>query len=178
MRATPVLPAQAAQRSRSMIWSKSLATTARIALAAIATWGVLLAAPQPAAAQQASSMSVEEIRKCLCLQPRLQPLQDAWLARQRDFDEHQAQLAAIDREVVAQRQKLDPNDLVGQQVLKDLLSQQQALRDQIGQQFLPAVNKARDEYNAAVTEYNGVCTRPRYAGDENTARQNLSCPAP
>ena len=120
-----------------------------------------------------------EIQQCLCLQPRLQPLQDGWLEKQRAFDEQQAQLATVDKEVVAQRQKLDPNDIVGQQVLKDLLAQQQGLRDAISTRYLPEVNQARDAYNAAVAQYNGVCTRPRYSYDEAQARATpLACPAP
>jgi hypothetical protein len=131
-----------------------------------------------ALAQSTVPLTVPEIQQCLCMQPRLQPLQDAWLKSQHDFDEQQAQLANVNSEVASQRQKLDPNDLVGQQVLKDLLAQQQALRDAISTQYLPAVNQARDAYNAAVTQYNGLCTRPRYAGDEAKARETLSCPAP
>ena len=165
-------------RSKRLGMRAGLATMALLALIAPLAAQETSPAPTLAPANASTPLSVEEIRQCLCLQPRLQPLQDAWLARQRDFDEHQAQLAAIDKEVVAQRQKLDPNDIVGQQVLKDLLSQQQSLRDQIGQQYLPDVNQARDAYNAAVMQYNGTCTRPRYAGDENQARQNLVCPAP
>ena len=136
----------------------------------------LVAAGQ-AEAQSSGSMTVPEIQQCLCLQPRLQPLQDAWLAAQKDFDEHQRQLDAINQEVTAQRAKLDPEDTVGQQVLKDLMAQQQGLRDSVGSQYLPAVNKARNAYNDAVMEYNGVCTRPRYSLDEAKARQNLVCPA-
>ena len=132
-----------------------------------------------AQAQSATSLTVPEIQQCLCLQPSLQPLQDAWLEKQRAFDEQQAQLATVDKEVIAQRQKLDPNDIVGQQVLKDLLAQQQGLRDSIAIRALPEVNQARDAYNAAVTQYNGVCTRPRYSGDEAAARATpLACPAP
>jgi hypothetical protein len=124
-------------------------------------------------------LTVPEIQQCLCMQPRLQPLQDAWAQQQRAFDEQQAQLATVDKEVAAQRQKLNPNDLVGQQVLKDLLAQQQGLRDAIGARYLPEVNQARDAYNNAVAEYNGLCTRPRYSGDEAAARATpLACPAP
>ena len=109
----------------------------------------------------------------------LQPLQDAWLEKQRAFDEQQAQLSTVDKEVVAQRAKLDPNDIVGQQVLKDLLAQQQGLRDAISARALPEVNQARDAYNAAVAQYNGLCTRPRYSADEIAARAApLACPAP
>jgi len=133
-----------------------------------------------AMAQSASTpLSVPEIQQCLCMQPTLQPLQDAWLEKQRAYDEQQAQLATVDKEVIAQRQKLDPNDVVGQQVLKDLLAQQQGLRDAISTRTLPEVNQAREAYNAAVTQYNGLCTRPRYSGDEAAARAApLACPAP
>jgi hypothetical protein len=133
-----------------------------------------------ARAQSASTpLSVPEIQQCLCLQPRLQPLQDAWMEKQRAYDEQQAQLATVDKEVLSQRQKLDPNDIVGQQVLKDLLAQQQGLRDSISGRSLPELNLARDAYNAAVTQYNGLCTRPRYAADEAAARATpLVCPAP
>jgi hypothetical protein len=124
-------------------------------------------------------LTVPEIQQCLCLQPNLQPLQDAWLEKQRAFDEQQAQLGSVDKEVIAQRQKLDPNDIVGQQVLKDLLAQQQGLRDGISTRYLPEVNRARDTYNAAVTQYNGLCTRPRYSADEAAARATpLACVAP
>jgi hypothetical protein len=124
-------------------------------------------------------LTVPEIQQCLCLQPRLQPLQDAWLEKQRAFDEQQAQLGTVDKEVITQRQKLDPNDIVGQQVLKDLLAQQQGLRDAISTRYLPEVNQARDAYNASVAQYNGTCTRPRYSADEAAARATpLACPAP
>jgi hypothetical protein len=137
-----------------------------------------LCGPEAEAQSATVPLSVPEIQQCLCMQPKLQPLQDAWLEKQKDYDEQLAQLATIDKEVVAQRAKLDPNDVVGQQVLKDLLLQQQVLRDTIGTQYLPALNQAREAYNAAVMQYNGLCTRPRYSGDETAARATLSCPAP
>lgn len=148
-----------------------------------AATAILLATALLSAEAQAQSstipLSVPEIQQCLCMQPRLQPLQDAWSEKQRAFDEQQAQLATVDKEVIAQRQKLDPNDVVGQQVLKDLLAQQQGLRDAISTRYLPEVNQARDAYNAAVTQYNGVCTRPRYSGDEAAARATpLVCQQP
>ncbi|HVY99530.1 MAG TPA: hypothetical protein VHA35_08520 [Dongiaceae bacterium] len=137
-----------------------------------------LLAAGAAEAQSSGALTVPEIQQCLCMQPRLQPLQDAWLAAQKDYDEHRRQLDVINQEVTAQRAKLDPEDTVGQQVLKDLMSQQQALRDSVSSQYLPAVTQARNAYNDAVMQYNGLCTRPRYSVDEATARQNLVCPAP
>jgi hypothetical protein len=128
-----------------------------------------------AEAQSSAALTVPEIQQCLCLQPKLQPLQDAWLAAQKDFDEHQRQLDAINQEVTAQRAKLNPDDTVGQQVLKDLLAQQQTLRDSMSAQYLPTVTQARNAYNDAVMQYNGLCTRPRYGVDEANARQNLVC---
>src|SRR3954471_13667448 len=140
---------------------------------------VFLASSEAQAQSATIPLTVPEIRQCLCMQPSLQPLQDSWMEKQRAYDEQQAQLATVDKEVVAQRAKLDPNDLVGQQVLKDLLAQQQGLRDTISTRSLPEVNQARDAYNAAVTQYNGLCTRPRYSGDEAAARATaLACVAP
>jgi hypothetical protein len=140
---------------------------------------VFLSSAEARAQSATVPLSVPEIQQCLCLQPKLQPLQDDWLAKQRAYDEQQAQLATVDKEVIAQRQKLDPNDVVGQQVLKDLLAQQQGLRDAISARYLPDVNQAREVYNAAVSQYNGLCTRPRYSGDEAAARATpLSCVAP
>lgn len=135
----------------------------------------VLAFAPAAEAQSGPPLTVQEIQQCLCTQPKLQPLQDAWLARQNEYDERQRQLQAIDAEVAAQRQKLNPDDAVGQQVLKDLMAQQQVLRDSISSQTLPALTRARDAYNTAVEQYNGVCTRPRYSVDETAARQNLVC---
>jgi len=134
-----------------------------------------LVAAGTAEAQSSQSLTVPEIQQCLCLQPKLQPLQDAWRTAQNDYDEHQRQLDTINQEVTTQRAKLDPNDTVGQQVLKDLMLQQQTLRDSMTAQYLPAVNKARNAYNDAVMQYNGLCTRPRYSVDEQKARENLVC---
>ena len=151
----------------------------RLAVSLATPLVIALLVPAGASAQSASTpMTVPEIQECLCLQPRLQPLQDAWLARQKQFDDHQRELSVIDQEVAAQRQKLNPDDVVGQQVLKDLLAQQQTMRESINTQYLPAVTQARNDYNDAVQRYNTVCTRPRYSVDEALARQNLACPAP
>lgn len=140
---------------------------------------VFLSVTEARAQSATIPLTVPEIQQCLCMQPKLQPLQDVWSEKQRAYDEQQAQLATVDKEVLAQRQKLDPNDVVGQQVLKDLLAQQQGLRDAISTRYLPELSQARDAYNAAVTQYNGLCTRPRYSGDEATARATpLACPAP
>jgi hypothetical protein len=139
---------------------------------------VFLSSVEVLAQSATTPLTVPEIQQCLCMQPRLQPLQDAWLEKQRAFDEQQAQLATVDKEVIAQRQKLDPNDVVGQQVLKDLLAQQQGLRDTISVRSRPEVDQARDAYNAAVAQYNGICTRPRYSYDEAQARATpLTCVA-
>ncbi|HVO05058.1 MAG TPA: hypothetical protein VMT54_22875 [Candidatus Cybelea sp.] len=152
-------------------------------LSCVAVWPGRAAAqqtaplPAPTVPPSSAPLSVEEIQGCLCLQPQLQPLQDTWLARQHDYDEHQQQLANLDQQVKAQRQQLNPEDAVGQQVLKDLMTQEDELRAALQSQYLPAVNQARDAYNAAVERYNGACTRPRYSVDETKARQNLVCPA-
>jgi hypothetical protein len=164
---------------RGRLMEHSMPTMRLSTATAILLATVFLSGTEARAQSATIPLTVPEIQQCLCMQPKLQPLQDAWLEKQRVFDEQQAQLAIVDKEVVAQRAKLDPNDVVGQQVLKDLLAQQQGLRDTIGTRSLPEVNQARDAYNAAVTQYNGLCTRPRYSGDEAAARAApLACLAP
>ncbi len=87
-------------------------------------------------------------------------------------------MAAIDEQLKAQRKALDPNDLVGQQVLKDLIDQQLSLRDLIQSDLRPAYNQAVGAYNDLVGTYNAKCAaRPRYAIDVNEAEKSLSCPA-
>jgi len=66
--------------------------------------------------RRANALTVPEIQQCLACSPLSRCKKDAWMQKQQDFDEHQAQLRAIDQEVASQRQKLDPNDIVGQQV--------------------------------------------------------------
>jgi hypothetical protein len=125
------------------------------------------------------AMTVDEIRDCLCLEPRLKTDRDEMTIRQNLLGERQQQLAAVDEQLKAQRAKLDPNDIVGQQVLKDLIDQQLSLRDLIQSDLRPAYNQAVGAYNELVGTYNSKCaSRPRYAIDVNAAEKSLSCPAP
>ena len=125
------------------------------------------------------AMTVDEIRDCLCMEPRLKTDKDEMTIRQNLLSERQAQLAAVDTQLKAQREKLDPNDIVGQQVLKDLIEQQLSLRDLIQSDLRPAYNQAVGAYNELVGGYNSKCaSRPRYAIDVNEAEKSLSCPAP
>lgn len=124
------------------------------------------------------AMTVAEIRDCLCMEPRLKSDRDEMATRQNMLNERQQQLAAIDEQLKAQRKALDPNDLVGQQVLKDLIDQQLSLRDLIQSDLRPAYNQAVGAYNDLVGTYNAKCAaRPRYAIDVNEAEKSLSCPA-
>lgn len=125
------------------------------------------------------ALTVDEIKECLCMEPRLKSDRDEMSIRQNMLGERQQQLAAVDAQLKAQRQALDPNDLVGQQVLKDLIDQQLSLRDLIQSDLRPAYNQAVGAYNELVGAYNAKCAaRPRYAIDVNEAQKSLSCPAP
>ena len=129
-------------------------------------------------ASSGPAMTVEEIKDCLCMEPRLKSDKDEMATRQNMLGERQQQLAAIDEQVQAQRKALDPNDLVGQQVLKDLIDQQLSLRDLIQSDLRPSYNQAVGAYNELVGTYNAKCaSRPRYAIDVNEAEESLSCPA-
>lgn len=124
------------------------------------------------------AMTVDEIRDCLCMEPRLKSDREEMVTRQKMLGERQQQLATVDEQLKSQRQKLDPNDLVGQQVLKDLIDQQLSLRDLIQSDLRPSYNQAVAVYNELVGTYNGKCaSRPRYAIDVNEAEKSLTCPA-
>jgi hypothetical protein len=125
------------------------------------------------------AMTVPEIRDCLCMEQQMTTDRDDLDLRQDLLNERQQELANIDHQVQEQRASLSPEDTVGQQVLKDLMAQQQTLRTAVQNDLRPAYNTKVHELNAIVGKYNAQCVnRQRYAGDMQTAQQNLQCPKP
>jgi hypothetical protein len=165
-----VLAAQSASRAEGPACQRAQPALQQLAQNSGATAG--------GSAASGPAMTVEEIRDCLCMEPRLKSDRDEMTTRQNMLTERQQQLATIDEQLKAQRQALDPNDLVGQQVLKDLIDQQLSLRDLIQSDLRPSYNQAVGAYNDLVGTYNAKCaSRPRYAIDVNEAERSLSCPA-
>lgn len=157
------------------------------ALCGIAEAGSLQATPLPAGQVQlaqstitsGSSLSAAEIRDCLCMEQSMNSMRADISVRQDMLNERQQELANIDQQVKTHRAALAPDDTVGQQVLIDLMSQQQGLRNLLQNDLRPAYNKEVGQLNGIVAKYNDQCvSRPRYTADVKTAQQDLQCPLP
>jgi DNA-binding transcriptional MerR regulator len=134
----------------------------------------LAQSPNPNAA-----LTVTEIRDCLCMEQQMGSYREDLELRQDLLNERQQELANISQQVQEQRAALSPDDTVGQQVLKDLMVQQQSLRDLLQNDLRPAYNTEVNKLNALVSGYNGQCVnRQRYTIDIKTAQQDLQCPKP
>lgn len=139
----------------------------------------------PARAQDAESipsgpaLSVEELRGCLCQEPRLEAARQDIATRRAILDERQAQLTALDAQIAERRKTLDPNDVIGQELLKGSMAQAAALRDLIQSDVRLSLNQAVSDYNAMAAEYTETCVaRPRYVFDVDQAKKDLVCPVP
>jgi hypothetical protein len=134
---------------------------------------------QSTTATSGPALSVTELRDCLCMEQQMSTDRDDMAMRQDLLNERQQELSNLDQQVMEQRNNVQPQDTVGQQVLKDLMSQQQTLRTTVQNELRPAYNTKVDEWNALVARYNTQCAdRPRYTMDVKTAQQNLQCPKP
>jgi hypothetical protein len=135
-----------------------------------------------AVAQNAASgpaLSVEELKGCLCQEPQLEAARKEIATRRAMLDERQAQLNLLDAQIAERRKTLDPNDVIGQELLKNTMAQAAALRDLIQSDTRLSLNQAVSDYNAAAAKYTETCVnRPRYAYDVDMAKKNLVCPLP
>lgn len=133
-------------------------------------------------AQNAASgpaLSVEELKGCLCQEPQLEAARKEIATRRAMLDERQAQLNMLDAQIAERRKTLDPNDVIGQELLKNTMAQAAALRDLIQSDTRLSLNQAVSDYNAAAAKYTETCVnRPRYAYDVDMAKKNLVCPLP
>ena len=148
---------------------------ASLVSALVMTGGVALA--QNAASGPA--LSVEELKGCLCQEPQLEAARKEIATRRAMLDERQAQLNMLDAQIAERRKTLDPNDVIGQELLKNTMAQAAALRDLIQSDTRLSLNQAVSDYNAAAAKYTETCVnRPRYAYDVDMAKKNLVCPLP
>jgi hypothetical protein len=148
---------------------------ASLVSALVMTGGVALA--QNAASGPA--LSVEELKGCLCQEPQLEAMRKEIATRRAMLDERQAQLNMLDAQIAERRKTLDPNDVIGQELLKNTMAQAAALRDLIQSDTRLSLNQAVSDYNALAAKYTETCVnRPRYAYDVDMAKKNLVCPLP
>lgn len=153
-----------------------------IQLFAASLLSALLMSGSVALAQSAPSgpaLSVEELKTCLCQEPQLESMRKEVATRRAMLDERQAQLNALEAQIADRRKTLDPNDVIGQELLKNTMAQAAGLRDLIQSDTRLSLNQAVSEYNALAAKYTETCVnRPRYAYDVDMAKKNLVCPLP
>jgi hypothetical protein len=125
------------------------------------------------------AMTSDEIAACLCQKQTLDQLQSNVDVQGGLLQERQQELTNLDSQIKQQAARTPSSDLVGQQVLQDLIAQQIALRNLIQLQIRPAYNQQVNQLRQTIETYNAQCTvRPRYVLDVERAQQNLVCPMP
>jgi hypothetical protein len=145
---------------------------------------IVLGGWAPRAAAQSTppagpAMTPDEIAACLCQKQVLDTQQSNVDVQGGLLQERQQELTNLDTQIKAQAARTPSSDLVGQQVLQDLIAQQIALRNLIQLQIRPAYTQQLNQLRTTIETYNVQCTaRPRYVLDVERAEQNLVCPKP
>ena len=125
------------------------------------------------------AMTPEEIASCLCQKAVLDQQQSDTDVQGGLLQERQQELTNLDAQIKQQAERTPSTDVVGQQLLQDMIKQQIALRNLIQLQIRPAYNQQVNQLRQTVETYNAQCTlRPRYVLDVEKAQQNLACPKP
>ena len=125
------------------------------------------------------AMTTDEIAACLCQKEELDRQQSNVDVQGGLLQERQQELNNLDAQIKQQAARTPSTDVVGQQVLQDLIAQQIALRNLIQLQVRPAYNQQLNQLRSTIETYNGQCTtRPRYVIDVEKAQENLVCPKP
>jgi len=166
---------------RRLISTRLLFPTALIAVLALGADGTgrfpsAQAQSQPPAGP---AMTSDEIAACLCQKEVMEQQQSNVDVQGGLLQERQQELTNLDAQIKQQAMRTPSSDLVGQQVLQDLIGQQIALRNLIQLQIRPAYTQQLNQLRETVEGYNAQCTaRPRYVIDVEKAEQNLVCPKP
>lgn len=135
-----------------------------------------MALAQNATPVPGSVLTVDELRGCLCEDPRLALAREDIATRRAILNERQAQLTALDQQISDRRKTLDPNDVIGQELLKNSMAQAAALRDLIQSDVRLSLNQAVADYNERAAKYTATCVnRPRHAFDVDLAKKDLVC---
>ena len=125
------------------------------------------------------AMTADEIASCLCQKQVLDQQQSNLDVQGGLLQERQQELTNLDAQIKQQAVRTPSSDLVGQQVLQDLIGQQIALRNLIQLQIRPPYTQQLIQLRATIETYNAQCTgRPRYVLDVEKAERNLVCPQP
>lgn len=158
--------------SRGMVMianRKRLSFCALLALFLAAGWGQVRAS--------ADTMTVDEIRDCMCRERALQALREETNVQQTRYNDARQQLQTIENQISNMRKTMNPDDDISVQILSEMIHQRDTLNTQIRTTTYPQTQDAVAKLNAAVSEYNQRCTqRAMLKTDVDNASRSLTCP--
>lgn len=126
---------------------------------------------------QAQSMSLDEVRYCLCQEDAIQQMRQDVAEKRSSYDGVKARLDAMQTEINKMRANMDPNDSLKVQLLAEQIGRRDQARQSIQANEYPALQSSIGRLNAAVGQYNQNCAnRTMRQLDINTARADLQCP--
>lgn len=125
----------------------------------------------------ADSMTVDEIRDCMCRERALQNLRESTGMQQTKYNDARAQLQNLETQIANTRKTMNPDDDVSVQILSEMIRQRDALNTQIRTAVFPQTQAAVSKLNAEVADYNQRCTqRSMLKTDVDNASRDLVCP--
>jgi hypothetical protein len=138
---------------------------------------LLTIATGPGRALAASTMTVDEIRDCMCRERALQSLREETALQQTKYSDARSRLQTLEAQIANMRKTMNPADDLSVQILTEMIRQRDALNTQIRTTTYPETQAAVSKLNAAVAEYNQRCTqRAMLKTDVDNASRNLVCP--
>ncbi|HWA44329.1 MAG TPA: hypothetical protein VHA10_14040 [Hypericibacter adhaerens] len=125
----------------------------------------------------ADSMTVDEIRDCMCRERALQSLREETNVQQTKYNDARQQLQSLETQISNMRKTMNPEDDISVQILSEMIRQRDTLNTQIRTTTYPQTQDAVSKLNAAVSDYNQRCTqRAMLKTDVDNASRDLTCP--
>lgn len=150
----------------------------RVSLFVLPCMAALAMSLMLASAAQAQSMSLDEVRYCLCQEQAIKGLRQDLAEKRSAYDGAKARLSAMQIEINTMRSTMDPNDSLKVQLLAEQIGRRDQASRSIQAAEYPALQSATGRLNAAVAQYNQNCAnRSMRKLDIETASSNLQCPA-
>jgi hypothetical protein len=139
---------------------------------------LLLLTPGVAAAQDAQTMPMEQVKDCLCQEQQLEAVSSRVSAAASAYSQRQQELQTVEQQLADLQRTATPGDAQAVSQSQALIDRRNLLRSQLRDEFDPYQSMARD-YNQRADRYNATCTKlPMLSFDVVAAKENLSCPAP
>lgn len=137
-----------------------------------------MALAAPVWAQSAPTLTVPQIRACICQEQRIASLRAVTAQKDADYRSRNDQVKDLTTQINQMSATMSPTDTLAQDQLSELIDLRARVQRQIIETALPALQGATNALNAQVQNYNLNCAnRTIYDTDDVEAHKNLSCPA-